>query len=459
VRNKRIIVAVAAASLLLAGCSGRSGPEVASGGDDAPAASQASGDFGDLSGVCGSGDAKSASTQGVTADTIQVGVFTDMGFTKNSEFADAAEVFSSWCNDAGGINGRKINVNIRDAKLMEVRQRMLEACREDFALVGGGAALDGLGVKERLNCLLPSFTAQAAQAQAVGADLDIAASPTRVAGYDPYYGFRTWLLKEAYPASAPAVGIINGDSPVTKSLGPQAVEAIKAAGGTIVYDDLYPAMGVSDWTPYAQAIKNKNVRGLVFYGDFKQLAKLEQALTSMDYKLDWIDANSNSYNQSFLDLLGPAANAQNNVLDLGGVAPVESDDPSIEQVKKMYDKYAPDAEITLPAIRAISSWLLFAQSASSCGDQLTRKCLYDAARSETDWTAGGLQAPVDISKPDVPGQCFNIEQATGDGWQPADFKPDNGLFRCDIPASYKLQGDYGTPMKLADVGKSASDVQ
>ncbi|MBD0321780.1 MAG: ABC transporter substrate-binding protein [Aldersonia sp.] len=455
-----MVVALAAVSLMLvAGCSGRSGSETnADSGGEKESTSQASGDFGQLSGVCGPGDAKAASAQGVTADEIKVGVFSDVGFTKNSEFVDAAKVFTSWCNEAGGINGRKITADTRDAKLMEVRQRMLEACKEDFALVGGGAALDGLGVKERLNCLLPSFTAQASQPQSVGADLDIAAAPTRVAGYDPYFGFRTWLLKEAYPESAAAVGIINGDSPVTKSLGPQAIEAIQAAGGTVVYDELYPAMGVSDWTPYAQGIKNKGVKGLVFYGDFKQLAKLEESLTTMDYKLDWIDANSNAYSQSFLDLLGKSASYQNNVLDLGGVAPLESSEPAIEQVKQMYEQYAPDAQITLPAVRAISSWLLFAKSAGSCGDELTRKCVYDAARGETAWMAGGLQAPVDVSQPKVQGPCFNIEQATADGWQSADFQPDNGLYRCDTPP-FKLQGDYGAPLTLAAVGKSMSDVQ
>ncbi|MGW0040178.1 ABC transporter substrate-binding protein [Rhodococcus sp. NPDC003348] len=446
-------------ALLVAGCSGRgdsSGSEEGAGGGGT-SSSAASGDFGDLTDVCQSGDAKSASAQGVTADEIKVGVFTDMGFTKNSEFADAAKAFSSWCNEAGGINGRKITVNIRDTKLMEVRQRMLEACRDDFALVGGGAALDGLGVKERLNCLLPSFPAQIAQAQSVGADLEVSAAPTQVPGYDPYYGYRKWLMTDAYPASAAAVGIINGDSPVTKNLGDQAVEATQAGGGTFVYNDLYPAAGVADWTPYAQAIKAKGVKGLIFYGDFKQLAKLEDVLTGMDYKLDWIDANSNAYNESFLELAGNSLDAQNNFADLGGVAPLESDNPATKQVTEMFEQYAPGAQITLPAIRAISSWLLFAKSAGACGDDLTRACLLENAKKQTEWTGGGLQAPVDVSNPTVPQPCFNVEEATPDGWKAADFEPDNGLYRCDV-APYKYTKDYGKPLTLADVGKSMSDV-
>ena len=45
-------------------------------GEQAPAA----GDFGDLKGVCGPGDASGATAQGVTDDAIQVGTIADPGF-------------------------------------------------------------------------------------------------------------------------------------------------------------------------------------------------------------------------------------------------------------------------------------------------------------------------------------------------------------------------------------------
>lgn len=458
-KKHRMLIALMAVVLLVAGCGGRDGGgSEEEGGGGATSSDSVSSDFGTLSDVCQSGDAKGAPTQGVTDGEIQVGVFSDVGFTKNSEFVDAAKVFTSWCNELGGINGRQLVANTRDSKLMETRQQMIAACREDFALVGGGSALDGLGVKERLNCALPSFPAQVAQLTAVGADLEVSASPSQTPGYDPYYQFRTWLIKEAYPESAKAVGVINGDSPVTKTIGAQAIESIEAAGGTIVYNDLYPAMGVSDWTPYAQSIKSKGVKGLLYNGDFKQLAKLEAVLTGMDYKLDWIDTNNNAYNEQFIELAGTSADYQNNVLDLGGVAPLNSDEPATKQMVELFEKYAPDAQITLPAIRAFSSWLLFAKAAASCGDELTRTCVLDAARSETAWTGGGLTAPQNLQAPIPPSPCFNAEKATSKGWEPADFQPDDGVYRCNIEP-LKYTQEYGVPMTLADVGKSMSDVK
>ena len=457
---RRMFVAVVASVLLVSACGDRGGGTAGDEGADTADSSAAglSADFGDLSDVCQPGSMSSAPTQGVTADGIQVGVFSDVGFNKNAEFVNAAKVFTSWCNELGGIGGRKITATTRDSKLMDVRKQMLQACREDFALVGGGSAMDGLGVKERVSCLLPSFPAQVAQLSSVGSDLEISADPTQVSGYDPFFGFRQWLIKDAYPDSAGAVGIINGDSPVTKLMGEQAVESTEAAGGAFVYNDLYPAMGVSDWTPYAQALKSKGVRGLIFYGEFSQLAKLESVLTSMDYKLDWIDANNNAYGQQFADLAGNSADYQNNYVDLGGNLPLGSDAPAMTELKELWAKYAPDAELTHPAMRAMSSWLLFATSAAKCGDDLTRTCLYETAKSQTAWTGGGLHAPVNVADPTPPSPCFNVEKLTGAGWEPADFGPDNGPYRCDIPP-YKYTNTYGTPLTLADVGKSMSDVK
>jgi hypothetical protein len=161
-------------------------------------------DFGDLKNVCQPGNAKSASAQGVTATDISLSAFTDIGFTKKTEVQDVADVFSKWCNDAGGINGRKIKINLRDARLTEDRQRMLEACKTDFAVVGGYAAFDQNGVKERLKCLMPEIPAQVVSVQNIGSDLQ-ANTFESIDNGSTYEGYFSWLINEAYPDSKGAV--------------------------------------------------------------------------------------------------------------------------------------------------------------------------------------------------------------------------------------------------------------
>ncbi|MET8976559.1 ABC transporter substrate-binding protein [Streptomyces sp. NPDC004539] len=455
--RRLLIGSLTAVAVLLAGCSTRSDDDTPT--DSAPKSTPttvSSADFGTLKNVCGPGTAGASDVQGVTAKKIQVGVMSDVGFTKKSEFTDAAKVFTEWCNAAGGINGRTIDPVTRDTRLMEVRQRVLEACKSDFALVGGGAALDSLGVQDRLKCLLPNFPGQSSQIGAIGSDLQLIASgPT--AGYFQYAGYYTWLLKEKYPASAQKVGIISGDSPVTKVMTGQFKEAVSGLGGHVSYSDLYPATGVADWTPYAQAVKKGGVKGLVFLGDFASLAKLEQALTNIGYAPDWIDANSNAYGPAFTQLAGTALAKQHNYAELFGTAPLESAaaNPATQQVIDLFKKYAPGKEVTYPVLRAFSAWLLFATSARDC-TALTRKCVYDNAAKNTDWTAGGLQAPFDLTSKEPP-KCYSVVEATTDGWKPAGFEPNQGLYRCD-DSVYKYKTDYGQPATLASVGKSLSDL-
>ncbi|MET7473723.1 ABC transporter substrate-binding protein [Streptomyces sp. NPDC005648] len=457
--RRLLIGTVTAAAVLLAGCSSHSdtAPDTeASGSPAAGASAKASSDFGTLKNVCGPGTAKSSGVQGVTGSSIRVGVLTDLGFTKNSEFPDAAEVFTSWCNAAGGIDGRKLVPVTRDTGLMQVREQVLAACKADFALVGGGAALDGLGVADRLKCLLPDFPAQSTQA--VGSDLQVLATGAGV-GYFPYAGYYRWLLKDKYPGSAGKVGIIAGDSPVSKTFAAQYTEGVAGLGGKVTYNDLYPAAGVADWTPYAQKIKSKGVKGLTFLGDFASLAKLEQALTAIGYAPDWIDANSNAYGPAFPQLAGTALATQHNYAELSATAPLESAaaNPATQQVIDLFKKYAPGKQVTFPVLRAFSAWLLFATSARDCAT-LTRTCVYQNALKQTAWTGGGLQAPADLSRNDVPPKCYSIVETTAKGWRPADFGPDTGAYRCDAPA-YKYKGDYGKPATLASVGKSLSDLR
>lgn len=459
-KPRRIVIALIAIALVAAGCGRESGGGETT--DGAGSSGQSvSGDFGTLSGVCQPGDPKSSPAQGVTASDIEVGMFSDIGFTKNPDYADAAKVFTSWCNAAGGINGRKITANLRDTNLMAVRQRMIESCREDFVLVGGSAALDGLGVKDRLSCLLPEFPAQVTQTANTGADLQVGAGSSLSETVNPYSGVYEWLTKEAYPESLGAIAMINGDSPLTKVMGDKLTESFTASGAEIVYSDLYPAAGVADWTPYAQAIKSAGARALIFLGDFRYLAKLEDVLTSMNYTLDWIDANSNSYNQTFLEGAQSSLGTQNNIVDLNGTASLDAAaaTPAIQQLQRLFDQYAPGAPITYQVLRAFQSWLLFAKSASSCGDDLTRACVYNAALKETAWTAGGLQAPVDLSRPlTEQTRCFNVQRATPNGWEAADFGPNTGQFRCGFTA-YEYTQDFGKPLTLADVGKSMNDLK
>lgn len=80
---------------------------------------------------CGKGEAKGATQQGVTDTSITIGFGDDAGYPAapglNKEMSDAMKAMIKWCNDQGGINGRQIIGNYRDAAIMNVANVMTEA--------------------------------------------------------------------------------------------------------------------------------------------------------------------------------------------------------------------------------------------------------------------------------------------------------------------------------------------
>jgi hypothetical protein len=468
VRLSRVPVTVAAAmgvaALLVTGCSraagsGSSASTSASAPSSASSGAAAGGaSFGTLSNVCHGGNASGSTDQGVTSSSIEVGVLSDYDYTKDPQLLNAAKVFTSWCNAAGGIDGRKVVADIHGTQLMDVISAMTSACGKDFVLAGDSAALDGLAANQRLQCLLPDFNAQPVMPQNQGSALQLTPYTSNFT-YASYIGYYKWLFGK-YPDSTDKVGLLYGASIITQYDSQAVAETVKDDGGQVAYNESFPATGVANWTPYAEAIKAKGIKGLTFYDTPQDLVALEQALDNLGYHLDWIDANSNAYSASFISLAGKALTDQNNYADLAGVWPLEKPGNAAEQqLTSLYKQYAPGQPITLQGLQAFSMWLQFAVSAETCGADLTRACVYDAAVKQTAWTGGGLTAPVNESQPLGPPSCFNIEQATSGGWEPADgFTPNtDGTYDCGTPA-VKLTG-FPAPDELSGVGKTLSDLK
>ncbi len=77
---------------------------------------------------------------------ITIGYGDDAGYQPapglSHQLSDAMKAMISWCNDQGGINGRKVVGNYYDAKVTEVTNAMTQACAQVFMLVGEGWVFD-----------------------------------------------------------------------------------------------------------------------------------------------------------------------------------------------------------------------------------------------------------------------------------------------------------------------------
>ena len=418
--------------------------------------------FGDLTDVCRPGTPSGSPTIGVTPTEVRIATFADAGYAGrpglNQEFFDTADVFARWCNDRGGINGRHIVVDHRDAAVTNVRARMEESCANDFVMVGGGAVFDQDGVETRLKCLLPDFAGLTLSNQARGADLLVQPMPNPTT--ELHIGILNYLGAK-FPAATEHVGILTADLATTKTVADQTDQAAKALGWKVAVDDAYPAAGVTDWTPYAQKLKDAGVRGLVWIGEPENLAALLSALHDIRYRLDFIRVDPNNYDQNLIKTAG-ALLADRNVYITGAFVPFEGagKHTATGQYLQAFAHYQPTGKSrTYLGVQAWSAWLLFAKSALSCGNQLTRTCVYNAARKIKAWTGGGLHAQSSPAA-NKTVNCTLIMRTTPAGFVRAtDTHPNVGIYQCSPKNIYALPANASDLTTLAEVGQSMTNLK
>ncbi len=417
----------------------------------AAAATPGPGDFGSLKGVCGPGNASGATDKGVTDTGIRVATMSDPGATVlpglNIELFQESQAFVDWCNAAGGIEGRKITLDKRDAALTNVAAQMVASCNQpDFMLVGNGEALDATGVQQRLSCQLPEIAAYDVSAAAGSAALSIDALP--VPDSESNLGGALRALKAYDPAAAAHYGLLSSNQQSIKDSGNRDKQAAAQLGYTQVYYDELP-LQVNNWRPYAQAIQAKGVQVLGIQAQANQDTQLFKAFADIGYFPKWVVLNSNNYDPVMiseggtnLDSFtgGVLVNSFFVPFELGESDPAKY--PVTSQFVNIVKQYANVAPKSL-GVNAFSAWLLFAEGVKSCGNNVTRQCVFNYASSQKGWTAGGLTAPVNPSNATGDtSQCFLMTKATSKGWTLATdvYKPNQGVFNCDPGNVFKLQG-------------------
>ena len=453
-RLRGLVVPVAVVALIAASC-GRSddAAEDTSSEQDGGAptttaapAGPGAGEFGDLGVVCGpapAGETLEATDTGVTADSIQVSAISDPGFAGrpglNQEIFDAAEAFTKWCNEAGGVNGRRIDLKERDAKLTEHQARMLEACEEgDFAIVGNGALFDDQGQVERLACGLPQVPAYQATAAAVGSDLTLQPMPTPTDTVA--LGDLLWLV-EQHPDARSKIGMNYVSASATIAMVEDFNDAFDQLGWEVVYDEQHNPMGEVSWRGFAESMKSAGVRGLVWLAEPVNLAALRKAMDEIDYHPDFVRVNANHYDNL---LLSEGGDAVNGTYIESGVYPFL--DPELaernlatQQYLDMMAKYDPEGKVANLGVMALSAWVLFAEAATECGAELTRDCVWEKANTVTEWSGGGLHAPQNLEGRER-SDCFTIIEARDGKFVLPDIGANNGIYRCDPENVLKLEG-------------------
>ena len=205
----------------------------------------------------------------MTNTTITIGYGDDAGYAAapglDKEMSDAVKPMIKWCNDQGGINGRKIVGNYYDAKVLQVTQVMTQACNDKvFMLVGQGWVLDSGQEQTRIACKLstiPGFAVGTAFASGSGMQ-----QPLPNPG-DEVTVSSAFQIAQLFPDAVKKAAFVFAEFPATRETRDKAAAGYPKAGWKfLACDQIYNVAGESDWKPFASNLKACGVQAVVWVG-------------------------------------------------------------------------------------------------------------------------------------------------------------------------------------------------
>jgi ABC-type branched-subunit amino acid transport system substrate-binding protein len=422
---KPFLSAVLLVVLVAAACGGNhtSGatPTSGNGGSTAPSttAKSSTAKFGTLDSPCGPGSAKGATDKGVTDSTITIGFGDDAGYAAapglDKEMSDAVKPMIAWCNDQGGINGRKIVGKYYDAKVLQVTQAMTQACNDKvFMLVGQGWVLDAGQETIRIGCKLstiPGFAVGTAFAHGPGMQQPIPSAGDDVADSAAFQ------IAKLFPDAVKKSASVFAEFPATRETRDKEAAGYPKAGWKfLACDQIYNVAGESDWKPLASNLKACGVEVVDWVGSpDPNLENFLNAAKQVGFQPKAWVTDPNQYTASFAKWNGQNGGAANNVYVRMTGVPFEfaAKVPAVKQYTDLVKQS--HGTIGLLGEQSASAFLLWATGVKSCGSTVTAKCVLAAAAGQKSWTGGGLHIPTDPGANTAP-KCGMLLKLNGPDW-------------------------------------------
>lgn len=364
-----------------------------------------------------------ANGPGITDRSIRISNVADIsgpvpGLFQSAQ--DATKAFFTYYNVSNpeGLCGRSIELNPIDARsdAGADQQAYVRACEESFAAVGSLAQQDQGGAQAAEDCGLPDL-------RAFSLTPDRAGCATCFASYAIVPHLRSASLgaywKKAEPEATERIGIYYVDVPSAAINAKNFAAAFESQGLGVVR--LQPiATSEFNYAPYAQQMKDEDIRFVMYFGAYPLTIRLQQAMEQQGVEPVFL-TDPTVYDQRYVEQGGETVQGTHvyAALQLFEDASI----PEMVLYRQWLERTTPGASPNAYGLFAWSAARLFIQTATELGGDLSRETLVQALRRVDGWTANGVHAPMAVGSK-VTGGCLKMIRLEGTSWRkvsPGDF--------------------------------------
>jgi ABC-type branched-subunit amino acid transport system substrate-binding protein len=373
----------------------------------------------------GSGVSCPTQVPGVTSNSIKVGlIYPDTGqqAVANSFQAVRSAVAAriDLQNSKGGINGRTIQMVWRDDQsdqtAFDVAARDLVNNENVFGLVSVSIVATGTDATTFL---------RSNDVPVVGAATN--ATWNDLPNYFHYGNIFTKGVVTVYgdyvrsQGGTRAVILVDPTTQASGDLATEFADSLQSAGVTVVGSVQY-TQGVSNPEAVANLMRATHADTIVGSSQIPAFVDIFRATKQLGVHLS-VALNIDGYNPSLLAKYGS---------QLAGMSVVRgyvaNNQPPMQTYFKTMTTYAPEVRDPTDALAtagyvAADEMLEGLQRAGACP---TRQSFIKDLRADTAYTAGGMIAPVDLSKPSAPDDCWNFMKVNSAGTDFSTINPPAG---------------------------------
>jgi ABC-type branched-subunit amino acid transport system substrate-binding protein len=354
---------------------------------------------------------------GITDSEITIGNSSDIsgpvpGLFESSQ--DAVKAYVAYFNSTSDICGRKLTLVTYDSRTDAGadQQNYAKGCDEVFAMVGSMSAFDSGGAATAQSCGLPDIRSAAVTKDRNACSTCFPAQSVNTGEWENAPGE---FIKKNYPDAAAHMGLFYVNAGAAAENGPVEVNAMTKQG---LHFDVVQGIDVSEfnYAPYAQQLKDKGVKAVLWVGPYQYSVRLAQAFQQVGYKPDLYLRDPTDYIPDFVSSGGSAVDGTVVFLNFVPFEEAGSND-EMQLYLSWLQQVSPGADPSFFGVFSWSAARLFAEKAAALGGSLSRSTLVDALKKTDSWTANGMTAPQHVGSKRT-GDCWRFIQLEGGAWKP-----------------------------------------